>query len=320
MRTTIVISVVLLSFLQQVMAQKIDNLASFRDVKSINYFRFNYDNDYFASSDENYTQGYNFELVAPYLKTNPINHLFFKPKDAEIRYGLALEHIGFTPKRYQFAEIQFGDRPFASAIMLKSFIITTNPLKKSRFTSSFNLGIIGPAAFGKEMQVAIHEATGNTIPLGWQNQIKNDVVLNYEVGYEKQLFRYANLLSLQVHGNAKAGTLFTNASAGLNATFGLINDAFSTTEKTNGFQLYAYGQPILNAIGYDATLQGGLFNNRSPYTISSSNLERFTGQFNYGIVLKTKTLYFEYTSSRMTKEYKTGSAYKWGGIKIGFTI
>lgn len=49
-------------------AQKIDNMASFRDIKDVNYFRFNYDNDYFGSTDENYTQGYNFELVSPSFK------------------------------------------------------------------------------------------------------------------------------------------------------------------------------------------------------------------------------------------------------------
>ena len=58
------------------LAQKIENTASFRDIKSDSYFRFNYDNDYFGSTDENYTQGYNFELVAPFLAKNPVNKLF----------------------------------------------------------------------------------------------------------------------------------------------------------------------------------------------------------------------------------------------------
>ena len=37
-------------------------------------------------------------------------------------------------------------------------------------------------------------------------------------------------------------------------------------------------------------------------------------------VIKTKTLYFEYTRSAITKEFKSGSAAKWGGIRIGFTF
>jgi len=43
------------------------------------------------------------------------------------------------------------------------------------------------------MQIGIHEATGNKTPRGWGNQIKNDLVMNYEVGYEKQLLQYKDL-------------------------------------------------------------------------------------------------------------------------------
>lgn len=301
-------------------AQKIDNVVSFRDIKSDNYFRFNYDNDYFAATDENYTQGYSFELVAPYFKTNPANTLFYKPKNSEIRYGLAVEHIGFTPNRYELPEIQVGDRPFAAAIMLKSFLIATNLEEKSRFTSALSVGIIGPGAFGEEMQTGIHKATGNKIPLGWRNQIKNDIVLNYEAGYEKQLLRYADLFSLQANANAKVGTLFTNASIGVNSTIGIINSPFTASSQRNGFKLYAYAEPMVRVIGYDATLQGGLINDKSPYTISSSDVERVIGQFNYGVVIKTKTLYFEYSRSVISKEFETGNSYKWGGVKIGFTI
>lgn len=295
-------------------------MASFRDIKSDTYFRFNYDNDYFTSSDKNYTQGYNFELVSPFLGKNPVNVLFYIPENTKNKFGLSIEHIGFTPNSYKSSEIQYGDRPFAAAIMLKSFVISTNIEKKFRGYSSLNLGIIGPGAFGKEMQVAIHEATGNTIPQGWKNQIKNDIVLNYEVGLEKQLLRYKNFFSLQSDSNLKVGTLFTNASLGLNATIGIINSPFSSVNDKNKFQLYFYTQPVLNVIGYDATLQGGLFNRKSPYTISSSSIERFTAQHNYGIVLKTKTLYFEYSRSAITREYDSGSSAKWGGIKIGFTF
>jgi lipid A 3-O-deacylase len=299
-------------------AQKIDNMASFRDIKDVNYFRYNYDNDYFGSTDENYTQGYNFELVSPSFSKNPANYLFFKPKNNEFKYGLSIEHIGYTPVNIKSTEIQYGDRPFAAAIMLKNFTIATDTVQKSRFISSLNIGLIGPGAFGKEMQVGIHEVTGNTIPGGWQNQIKNDVVLNYEVSYEKQLVRFRNLFSLQSNSTLRLGTLFTNASVGFNATFGIINSPFTSVKNKNKFQVYLYSQPLISAIGYDATLQGGLFNNKSPYTISSNAVERFTAQVNYGIVLQTRSLYFEYALTHVTREFETGPSAKYGGIKIGF--
>ena len=317
MKTTKTI-ILLFLFPAILLAQKIENTASFRDIKASNYFRFNYDNDYFTGTDQNYTQGYNFELVAPIFKKNPINYFFIKPKNSEFKYGLSIEHIGFTPDNIKSEEIQYDDRPFAAAIMLKSFSIATDTIQKSRFVSSLNLGIIGPGAFGKEMQVAIHKATGNTIPGGWQNQIKNDIVLNYELNYEKQLLRYNNLFSLNASSNAKIGTLYTNASLGLNATIGIINDPFSSVKHKNKFEIYFFSQAFVSAIGYDATLQGGLFNNKSPYTINS--IERFTAQANYGFIMQTKGMYLEYFQTLHTPEYEIGRAYKWGGIKIGFRL
>ena len=60
-----------------VVAQKIDENASFRSLQTESYFKFNYDNDYFANRDRDYTQGYSFTLSQPWLSKNPLNHLFF---------------------------------------------------------------------------------------------------------------------------------------------------------------------------------------------------------------------------------------------------
>ena len=55
----------------QLFAQKIDNFSSYHKINDSSYFRFHYDNDYFTSSDENYTQGYSFEIVLQDFKKNP---------------------------------------------------------------------------------------------------------------------------------------------------------------------------------------------------------------------------------------------------------
>lgn len=301
-------------------AQKIDYTASFRNIDSESYFRFHYDNDYFAATDENYTQGYNFELVTPSLEKNPVNFIFIKPKADSSKYGLSIEHIGFTPNDYVSEDIQFGDRPFAAAIMLNSFVIATDTIAKTRISQALSLGLIGPRAFGKEMQVGIHKATGNKVPGGWDNQIKNDVVLNYRIAYEKQLYNYRKWVALQVSTSAQLGTLFTNASAGFNMQVGILNAAFESQKTKKNFKIYLYGQPNLNIVGYDATLQGGVFNRESLHTISSNSIERLTAQYSYGLIVKTKTLYFEYTRSAITREFKSGASAKWGGIRIGLTF
>lgn len=300
-------------------AQKVDNFSSYHKINDSSYFSFHYDNDYFTSSDQNYTQGYSFEVVLEALKKNPLNYLLLNDANGTQQFGLSLDHIGFTPNNIGSSEIQFGDRPFASSIMLKSFKINTNPERKSRLISAIRLGIIGPAAFGKEMQVGIHEATGNTIPQGWQNQIKNDAVVNYEVIYQREIVGIPRYFSLQYEASANLGTLNTNISTSIVAIAGLFNNPFSDKQNRK-FQVYIYSKPQLNLIGYDATLQGGLLNRKSPYTIASSDVERFVGQHSFGLIIQTKTLYFEYTTTDISKEFSSGKSASWGGVKVGFTF
>jgi hypothetical protein len=81
--------------------------------------------------------------------------------------------------------------------------------------------------------------------------------------------------------------------------------------------LYGYWQPLINIIGYDATLQGGLFNTSSPYTIASSDMARLTFQSNAGIVMNIGKFYLEYFHTFLTKEFETGLQHSWGGVRIG---
>lgn len=318
MRSIFILILILLQ--QQGTAQKIESLAAFSDINSDSYLRVNYENDLFYGTDKNYTQGFNLELVLPSISKNPINHLFYQPKLSVIRHGLIVEHNSFTPDRYDLEEIQYEDRPFASTLTLKSFLVAINTLKASRITSSLSLGVIGPNAFGNEVQTVIHEVTESSIPMGWENQIKNDIVINYDFGFEKQLLKYRNIFSLQSKVNGEIGTLYTNASAGFNTTLGIINTPFSSSDGSNNFAFYIYTQPLINIIGYDATLQGGLFNRTSPHTISSDRINRFTGQLNFGVVLKLKSLYIEYSNTIITKNISTGTALKSAGIRLGVIL
>ncbi len=300
-------------------AQKIDNTASFRQPESERYFRINYDNDYFAAMDKNYTQGYSFEYVAPALIYNPLNKLFFHFNENQNRAGIAFEHIGFTPSSYEKVEVQIGDRPFSATALLKSFVISMSKKTKQRISSHLSFGVMGPSAKGKEIQSGIHKLTGDRNPLGWRNQIENHFIANYGIDYEKQLFYFRNFIEVNANASAKIGNLYTNASIGLNASLGLNHNSY-TISSSRKFFLYGYIQPLINFVGYDGTLQGGLVNDESVYTVDSGELNRVVGQMNYGIVLQSKSLYLEYTRTFISKEIKTVSSASWGGVRIGFKL
>lgn len=303
-------------------AQRIDNTASFRQMSQDSYVRLHYDNDYFTATDYYYTQGYNFEVVNPALRKNPLTKLLIKARGNQVKYGLAFEHFGFTPTTIQSDVILVGDRPFAGCILLKTFSISTDTLRRIRVSSVLSTGMVGPVAFAGDMQAAIHRLINGVEPHGWQYQIRNDVILNYNLNFEKQLYAYRHALSISANAQAQVGTFADRLQTGFVVMAGRFDSPFGTTPSNRRLplQLYVYAQPLVSVVGYDATLQGGLFNRSSPYVIPADQLARTTFQANIGAVFRYKNLYLEYYQSLLTREFETGMPHRWGGVKIGVSF
>ncbi len=302
--------------------QRIDNLASFRNVTGEKYFRIHYDNDFYGKTDYYYTQGYNLEFVNPGLRKNPLSHTLLRLKNSRTKYGISFEHYGFTPTSIKSNEILQNDRPFAGVIILKSFSVSVDTLHKSRLSSILSTGMLGPAAFAGKMQKKIHSWTGDPEPMGWQYQIRNEVVINYELNYEKEIFNIPNIVSLNTNSGIRLGTLSDKIQGGATLTIGRFDSPFQTREKKikNNYQLYFYTQPLVSLVGYDATMQGGIINRSSPYTLTAGQISRFTFQNSYGVILSVRNLYVEYYRTYLSKEFETGRTHKWGGLKIGLAF
>ena len=302
-------------------AQRIDNTAAQRVSQDTGYFRFHYDNDFFSRNrtDYYYTQGYSFEVAHSVFAKNPLSKILLRFRGKPTAYGLALEHFGFTPTSIKSDEILVGDRPFAGVIMLKSFSISVDTARRQRLSSTLSLGMVGPAAFAGKMQTAIHRWSGDPLPQGWQHQIRNEVVVNYELNHERQLAAVPDFLSLNSNAQIRLGTLSNKMQTGLTLTLGYFDSAFSSypNSRKKDLQLYVYSQPLGSLVGYDATLQGGLFNRSSPYTLGVSEISRFTFQHNYGVVMKVRKLYAEYYRTYLSQEFKNGRTHVWGGVKLG---
>jgi hypothetical protein len=305
-------------------AQVIDNLASYRNINSNKFLRLYYDNDFFAATDEYYTQGSSLELVLPVIQKFPTSKILLTLPASDKKYGISIEHIGYTSTSIHNPDIAYGDRPFAAYAFLKSFVIATDPVHHRRLSSALSAGILGPYALGENVQRSIHRWLGDKEPLGWRNQIQTDVILNYEASYEKSIYASRNLFEISGGAAIRAGTLNDKATAMITFMVGKLNPEYlAPTGKESltkrNLVLYLYSQPQCHLVGYDATLQGGLFTN-SAYTLSSSDLSRLTFQNNFGVVFSVKKIYLEYFQSVLTKEFESGRFHSWGGLRIGLNL
>ncbi|MEO7309710.1 MAG: lipid A deacylase LpxR family protein [Chitinophagaceae bacterium] len=302
-------------------AQVDDNTQSYHTLNSDRYFRLHYDNDFFTNSDYYYSQGISLELANPGLSRFLLSKVLLQPRNSSTKYGMSLNVFGYTPTDITNDDILYGDRPFASTLYIKNFAVATDTIAHSRLATSLTTGIIGPAAGGKQIQTGIHRWLNNVIPRGWQFQIANDLVLNYQLSYEKQIASFHNLLLVSTAGELQAGTLKDRAGLNISFMLGKFNNPYGAPlyhrQGKKHFDCYLFAAPQVNLIGYDATLQGGVFNRRSPYTIPASQIERITFQANAGIVVTIGKLNVEYCQSYLTREFNTGNYHRWAGLKFG---
>ena len=313
---TMIVLMFLLSITAQ--AQAIDNTLSFKNISNNAYVRLNFDNDWFASSDCYYTGGMHAEWVAPWIKRFPLSRLLIHPKYSYMRFGLGLESDIYTPINIRNGEILRYDRPYAGVLLLKTFLIAIDSANKQRFSSTLSTGVIGPASGAMYIQTDVHRVLpNNTVPEGWPNQVHNDAVLNYEASYAKQLVAAEPIFLLDASGMARVGTLNDKAGIGPTAMLGYFNSPFKNIIVTKKkFRAYAYDHAEVDVIGYDATLEGGVFNRTSPYTISANDVRRLTFQNRYGMVFTFDRMYLEYFRTFLTSEFDTGRSHSWGGIEL----
>lgn len=287
-------------------------------------FRYTYENDFFSATDRYYTQGIYFELILPSFKKAIFSKTLIPLRHANINYyGINIERQGFTPVSISHEGIFYGERPFACVFYLSHSLISINTQKRIRLNTKLDLGIIGPMAKGEEEQKAIHKSLVNIQPLGWENQIANDYVVNYDLLYEKGVIEKKHLEIVGLAG-CRAGTLYDDISGGVLIRAGWMNSYFenlgivkhSQAKKKFRCTLFARGE--VKIVGYNATMQGGVFNKKSIYTLPDSNITRVVATTSAGITISYKRLSLEYAKFYITPEFKNGVDHGWGHIVIFF--
>lgn len=284
---------------------------------SLSSFEFKWSNDIVSRTDYYFTNGFAFEIVAPWEKSNPANSILIAhTSEYNVLYSLTLLQNIYTPKeKYHIPNQLNGDRPFAAYILLGAKKISFNKTNRIKLYSEFQIGILGPAALGEEVQNGIHSLllTSGEVK-GWENQISNSMMLNYSASLEKS-FSIKSWFELSGIVSAKLGLPYTNARAGVRARIGIFDVFPSGFEyySSQDFKLFLSLGADASIVGYNAALQGGLFS-ESIYTLNKIN--RFVGYANIGITLLYKRYELEYVQQFNTPEFPGAVYHSWGYLLI----
>ena len=236
-----------------------------------------------------------------------------------VYYGLRLRQEIYTPRDLKQDEIQSGDHPYAATLSLSSEKIVNRPASGLRITSGLQLGVLGPAALGFLAQDFIHRITPSDPAQGWDNQVGNDLMLNYNLSVDKEIIRdeYSQLI---LHGRARLGTVYTDVSAGFRSRMEYDPKYFHFVEPDPGRRINFYVEfgADLKFVGYDASLQGGMFNRTSPYTIPGDAVARVVGVFVASAVLEFPKHQLVFYQNFVSPRFEASGWHAWLGISYRY--
>jgi hypothetical protein len=177
------------------------------------------ENDFLAGTDRYYTNGIKLgfgvpvEAVRQFLEV-PSRWILdrFSNRAAQLHYGLFVGQSMYTPRSITVREPQPFDRPWAAWLYLGGVVqrVEGNRLD----TVEIDVGAVGPAALGKEVQTRWHELVGAPRPLGWHNQIPNEPAFLVTYLHKQKHDFGTDYVEWIPHLGATLGTVMTLARAG----------------------------------------------------------------------------------------------------------
>jgi lipid A 3-O-deacylase len=291
---------------------------------------------YFAGTDQHYTNGFKLSALSADLTnftTDPVPRVVQRvaraldrlvPPGRDCKLGLALGQNLYTPTDIATSTPQPNDRPYAAWLYASAAfhvyqpprVFATGLRAVARLdTLEVSAGLVGPGAFGRQVQNNVHALLGLAPTHGWPNQIHNEPGLDLAL---ERKWRISTAharddwgADLIPHVGVTAGNIHTFASAGaelragwrLPADFGtnLIRPSSdSNSDRRPAWSLSAFIAGDGRAIARDITLDGNTFR-ASPHV----DKKPFVGDALGGIAFGTRHWQITYAQALRTKEFKT---------------
>lgn len=287
------------------------------------------DNDQYIDpyQDRYYLAGHllNFTTV---LKTNKDSVRLFGgtvvKKTLELEAGQQI----FGPLASWASEIIYQDRPYTGYLYAGAALnwLYNN---ESALKLTAQIGIIGPASLAERVQKSFHDVLNLKYPLGWEFQLNNAVGLNVEAQYTRLLYRNSKeWFDIAATPSFRLGNTFSNATAAVQLRIGSLDKLYQSASTNSRVslggdqqkkELYLFAIPQLSYIGYDATIQGGMFiKDKGPVHFPVIHLvftQQVGAQFSS---TRWSASFTAFIRSREVGGRSTASGQQWGSIAMAY--
>jgi len=314
------------------LAINVNNIVA-QSVNTKHSLQIQWDNDFINiredGTDRYYTNGMRIDYF--YTKKQkarfPSSLLLNISEDNNNIYGLGIAQFMFTPKNIAVTDIQYNDRPYSGALYSIHSLQSVDRIIKTKVTSDIRFGVIGPISFAEETQTWAHRVINSTKPIGWHNQVPNDIILNYNISIEKEMLKPSKKILLVGIIETFSGTIYNAAGAGFMLRVGKFNNYFDDisapliTQK-NKSQLYVFMKPVVRVVLSNALLQGGLLNRISHgntgYVLSKDQIERIVVLYDVGISFEQPKYSIAISQKSIGAEFKGQYTQEYGSLTMHF--
>ncbi len=275
-------------------------------------FSFVFENDALAGTDRNYTNGFRVSWMggpklrrfAPYAIGNRVSRIGLGPFNLNnakailptqagielprnpvfVRRGYHFGQSIFTPRETSAAVPDPDDRPYAGWLYGGVTWVVERRRKDRVTLDTFqvNLGVVGPAAFGDEVQNQFHRVIGDSPVNGWDFQLDNEP--GVELIYERRVGLWTSprvgplQASFEPHVGGTLGNVAINGRVGgtirigdkLDLDYGpprvrpALGGASFFLPDPDGFNWYVFAGADVRGVGRNLFLDGNTFDPDSP--------------------------------------------------------
>jgi hypothetical protein len=294
-------------------------------------FSIRFDNDFWDYTDYYYTNGAAIGYTHPIFASSPISRILVSNGKSGIDYhGLQVVQHMYTGLQPKVDSIVEGDRPWSAYSTIGQYLISFDTKNKLKHYSEFNVGLLGPQSGGGFLQNFVHVILpNNSPPKGWHNQIATDIILDYQYNIRKHIFE-AKRFESYISASAQIGTLRDNISWGFGARYGKFIPFYQDKSIYKRKRIDApFARKLrynlvfsidTKLIGYDATLQGGVFNKNSIYTLSSGEINRFVVEAYGGFELSYGLIELQFLQYWKSREFYSGQDHKYVSVRLNFAF
>jgi hypothetical protein len=230
-----------------------------RHLREAAKYRIEFNNDAFFGSDNQFSNGWSLQIHTPVAESwstvegpaEPLKKFgawlpSLSGDGLNYRMNAAIGQIIVTPEEITDPNLIPNDVPYVGVLAVQTTWIAYNDTDFRGF--EITLGVVGRLSMAEQTQNFVHNITDSDIAQGWDNQLKNEPVINinymrknkFHQGGDPAGYSYDTTIS----GDVELGTLFTAAGARLETRFG--------TNMPRGFAYHP--DSIGRFLTYDATL------------------------------------------------------------------